>query len=154
MPDITIRPGRLDDAERIASFQVALALETENKTLDPERVLAGVEHGIEDPSKALYFVAERAGEVIAVLGLSSEWSDWRDGWYWWIQSVYTIPQARGRGAYRTLYQDVLAQAEARDDVLGIRLYVEVHNQRARAVYERLGMFEAPYRQYQVSFSAP
>jgi len=154
MPDITIRPARLEDAERIASFQEAMALETENKTLDPERALAGVRHGLEDPHKARYFVAEREGEVVAALGLSFEWSDWRDGWYWWIQSVYTVPEARGQGAYRALYEEVHAQAEAREDVLGIRLYVEVHNQRARAVYERLGMLEAPYRQYQVSFSAP
>ena len=144
----TVRPARTSDARRIAEFQRAMALETEGKELDEDVVLAGVRRALRDPAKARYLVAELGGEVVSCLGLTLEWSDWRNGWFWWIQSVYTAPEERGCGAYRALYEEVLSQARAADDVLGVRLYVATENAAARAVYEKLGMREVGYRPYE------
>ena len=99
-----VRPARPADAERIAAFQVAMARETEDLELAPERVRAGVARALADPGRGRYLVAELGGEVVACLLVTREWSDWRDGWFWWIQSVYTAPAARGRGAYRRLHE--------------------------------------------------
>ncbi|HKX46089.1 MAG TPA: GNAT family N-acetyltransferase, partial [Planctomycetota bacterium] len=125
----------------------AMARETEDKSLDPAVLERGVRRALADPAKGRYLVAEQDGRAVGGLLLTLEWSDWRDGWFWWIQSVYVEPEARGAGAYRALHEHVLAEARRDPDVRGVRLYVEVENTRARAVYERLGMAELAYRVY-------
>lgn len=145
----TVRPGRAADRARIAAFQAALAFDTEGKRLDPERLDAGVAAVLADPARGRYLVAERDGVVVGSLLLTTEWSDWRDGWFLWIQSVFTAPEARRTGVYRALYACVMAEARARPDVCGVRLYVESENVRAQAVYEALGMQRSSYRFYEV-----
>ena len=142
------------DAERLAHWALAMALETEHKRLDPATVLAGVTAGIADPSKTRYFVAMRevplAGreviaEAVGTLMLTTEWSDWRCGHWWWIQSVYVEPVHRRGGAFRALYAHVEALARAAGDVVGLRLYVEAGNALAQRTYAALGMADAGYR---------
>lgn len=147
-----MRPARREDAERIAAFQVAMARETEDLELDPARVGSGVEHALADERRGRYFVAEEGGRVVGSLLVTREWSDWRDGWFWWIQSVYTAPEARGHGAYRALHEAVLAEARQAADVLGVRLYVDLDNRPAQAVYEHLGMAATRYRLYELELA--
>src|SRR5476651_277303 len=140
-----IRPARLSDAETICEFNRLLAQETEGKELDPATLKAGVEAMLLDPRKGLYFVAEREGWVVGQLGITLEWSDWRNGNFWWIQSVYVAPDARRHGVFRTLYQHVLAAAAREPNVIGVRLYVEHDNQIAQATYQKLGMTVTSYQ---------
>lgn len=150
---VRVREAHAADAELLAQWARTMADETEGLQLDAGTVLAGVEQGIADPSKARYFVAVRevplAGdEVIAepvgMLMLTSEWSDWRCGHWWWIQSVYVTPAHRRGGVFRALYAHVHALAAARADVVGLRLYVERGNAAAKAAYASLGMHDADY----------
>lgn len=150
----TIRPARPSDAEAVAAFQVAMAAETEDLPLDPAVVGPGVRRGMEDPERGRYWVAEEQGRVVGSLMVTREWSDWRDGWIWWIQSVYVVPEARGRGHYRALYDEVRRAAREAGEVRAIRLYVETTNRRARDVYERLGMHETGYRLYEAPLEDP
>jgi ribosomal protein S18 acetylase RimI-like enzyme len=83
--------------------------------------------------------------------ITYEWSDWRNGNFWWIQSVYVRPDARGRGVFRRLYQAVEEAARKSGESCGLRLYVEGENERAQRVYEGLGMKSTSYRFYEVDF---
>jgi GNAT superfamily N-acetyltransferase len=151
---LRIREAVAGDAELLAQWALAMAWETEHRRLDAETVLAGVTAGIADASKARYFVAMRevavAGrEVIAepvgTLMLTTEWSDWRCGHWWWIQSVY-VPEAHRRGGvFRALYAHVEQLARVAGDVVGLRLYVEADNAVAQRTYAALGMGVAGYR---------
>jgi len=136
----------------IAAFNLAMARETEDKALDPERLAAGVRAVFEDPARGDYAVAELGGRVVGCLLLTREWSDWRDGTFWWIQSVYVAPEARGRGVFRALWEHVAAQARATPGVCGLRLYVERANERARSVYEAVGMRRSHYEMFEVDFA--
>jgi len=127
-----------------------MALETEGKHLDEETLTAGVEAVLSNDERGFYVVAESAGEVAGGLLVTREWSDWRNAWFWWIQSVYVVPQARGKGLYRELSAFVWAMALEAGDVCGIRLYVEKENRVAQTVYERLGMHETEYLMYEQS----
>lgn len=160
---LRIREATAADAPRLAEWAQAMAWETEHKRLDPDTVLAGVAAGIADPSKARYFVAMRdvlvAGrEVIAepvgTLMLTSEWSDWRCGHWWWIQSVYVPDAHRRAGVFRALYAHVERLARDAGDVVGLRLYVESDNAAAQRTYAALGMREAGYRILESGFDAP
>jgi ribosomal protein S18 acetylase RimI-like enzyme len=97
-----------------------------------------------DPAKGWYTVVEDAGRVVGQCLVTLEWSDWRNGWFWWVQSVYVAPHVRRTGVFRDLYRHLEAAAVARPDVIGIRLYVERDNARAQATYESLGLEEEPY----------
>ncbi len=141
---ITIRPARADDLETIVAFNAAMALETEQLTLDRGTLRAGVVAGLADVTKARYFVAEIEDRVVGQLMLTLEWSDWRNGWLWWIQSVYVTPDARRLGVFRSLYWHVEAAARSAGDVAGIRLYMERDNIRAEATYRALGMERTHY----------
>lgn len=141
---IEFRPARLSDLPEIVSGNLALAAETENLQLDAETVTRGVRALLTDPQKGRYFVAEREGRVIGQIMHTREWSDWRNGDLWWIQSVYVVPDHRGAGVFRRLYATLSEMAEADQGVVGLRLYVEQHNVKARAVYERLGLKAAGY----------
>lgn len=143
MPIVVRRAGP-GDAAVVAEFNRRLAEETEGKALDPAVLRAGVEAGLADENKALYFVAEEGGAVLGQLMLTREWSDWRNGWMWWIQSVYVRADARRRGTFRALYRHVHGAATADPGVIGLRLYVERENGRAQQAYERLGMARTGY----------
>jgi GNAT superfamily N-acetyltransferase len=141
---VAVRRAGPGDAAVIAEFNRRLAEETEGKALDPAVLRAGVEAGLADEAKALYFVAEDGGAVVGQLMLTREWSDWRNGWMWWIQSVYVRPEARRRGVFRALFRHV-HQAALRDpEVIGLRLYVERDNHIAQRTYEQLGMQPTGY----------
>jgi len=144
----TIRKAELRDAAAIAGFNSAMALETEGKALLPERVNPGVLRLLNDPSLGFYVVAEQAGGVVGSLMVTNEWSDWRNGLFWWIQSVYIMPAARRKGVYRALYDFVRDMARADPGICGFRLYVEKDNTAAQRTYSSLGMEPTDYLVYE------
>ena len=150
MTDITIRPARADEAELLATWAEAMAWETEHKRLDPATVRRGVRGVFEQPGRGRYFMAERNGEVAGTLMVTYEWSDWRHGDWWWIQSVYVAPAHRRQGVYAALYAHLKALAQASENVCGLRLYVERGNTPAQRTYTSLGMADAGY----LMFEAP
>ena len=125
-----------------------MALETEAKSLPMETLLPGVEAVLRDPDHGFYLVADSGGEIAGSLLVTFEWSDWRNGRMWWIQSVYVRPAHRRRGVYRALHEAVRERARAAGDVVGVRLYVERENVAAQRTYAALGMSETPYRIYE------
>src|SRR4249919_2744237 len=149
---IHIRPARQADVPLMARWQEAMALETEDKALDAAVLVRGIQRCFDDPNKGRYFIAEHDGRPVGTLMLTWEWSDWRDGWWWWIQSVFVDNEFRRRGVYRALYAHVLALAEADPEVRGIRLYVEHENASARRTYEFLGMKDPGYAMYEALVS--
>ncbi|HEY3246269.1 MAG TPA: GNAT family N-acetyltransferase [Phycisphaerae bacterium] len=150
--DIVIRSATAADLDTIVAFNAAMALETEHKQLDPHVLQRGVGKAIADPDRCAYFVAEIDGRVVGQTMVTYEWSDWRDGWFWWIQSVYVHPDYRRRGVFRALYQHVRAQARARPDVCGLRLYVEGQNHRAQQTYRQMGMAPSGHLVYEDDWS--
>ncbi len=145
---LTIRRATVDDAETLARFNEAMARETEDKPLDPDTVRAGVRGVFDKPEQAFYLVAERDATVVGALMITTEWSDWRNADFWWIQSVYVRPEERRTGVYTALHRDVRQRARDAPDVCGLRLYVEQDNTEAQAAYEELGMTVPPYRMYE------
>jgi len=141
---LTIRRATPADAAVVADFNARLARETEGKDLDPAVLRAGVGAVLADPQKGFYTLAERAGEVVGQVLVTYEWTDWRNGWYWWVQSVYVRPDARRGGVFGRLYRHLEAAALADPTVVGLRLYVEQDNHAAQAVYRRLGLADEPY----------
>ncbi len=146
--DILIRSAAREDAEAIAAFNQDMARETEGIELIPDVILSGTKQLIENTNLGFYLVAESAGEIIGSLMVTTEWSDWRNGQFWWIQSVYVVPAWRRRGLYRRLYEKVKALADTNENVCGYRLYVEKENTTAQAAYDRVGMQETHYRMYE------
>ena len=142
--ELEVRAGRPEDAPAIADFQLRMARETEDLELDPGILAGGVEAIFTDPRKGAYWVAERRGRLVGGLLTPVEWSDWRNGTILWIQSVYVVPEERGRGVYRALYQHLRARVEADPALKGIRLYVDKRNAGAQRVYERLDMTREHY----------
>jgi ribosomal protein S18 acetylase RimI-like enzyme len=139
------------DIDTLASNHRAMALETENKTLDVDATLRGTRAVLEDAGKGFYLIAERDGQMVGQLQITFEWSDWRAGNFWWIQSVYVVPEARRTGVYRALYDRVLIAAREAKDVCGVRLYVDKDNKHAQATYRAMGMQIAHYDIYEVDF---
>ena len=149
---ILVRPANPRDLKVLVEFNSAMALETEGKNLDPDALHAGVAAVLEDGLKGFYLVAECRGNPVGQLLVTSEWSDWRNAYFWWIQSVYVIPEHRRRGVYRALDQQVRAQARLRGNVCGVRLYVDRRNHGAQKVYSSLGMCPSQYDMYEVEIS--
>jgi ribosomal protein S18 acetylase RimI-like enzyme len=147
---MNIRTAMREDARSLVEFNQAMALETEGKRLEPQTLKNGVEAVFADDKKGFYVVAESGNEIVGGLMVTFEWSDWRAGWFWWIQSVYVMPAFRGKGVYRKLYEFVMGKAKERGDVCGFRLYVEKENAAAQAVYEKLQMDESHYLMYEAS----
>jgi GNAT superfamily N-acetyltransferase len=141
---MNIRQANAADTDIVAQFNIALAKESEQLDLEPARVKAGVAALLRDPAKGLYFVAEHAGAVVGQLLITHEWSDWRNGDFWWLQSVYVRPDFRRRGVFQALFDHVLQKATRQGDVCGFRLYVDARNAPARKVYQRLGLNETHY----------
>ena len=141
---IQVRSALPSDCEAIVEFTLQLAAETEDKTLDRERLSRGVAALLNEPAKGRYFVAEIDGTLVGQIMHTREWSDWRNGMLWWLQSVYVAPECRGRGVFRRLFEYVSAQAQADEGVVGLRLYIDQRNSRARQVYRRCGLEPAGY----------
>lgn len=157
--DLTIRTATAEDVDLIAQFNQRMAQETENKTLDSETVKKGVQTLFDEPSRGFYLVAVRpesrpshaerpASDIHGSLMITTEWSDWRNGAFWWIQSVYVRPEVRRKGVYRAMHRAVRRRATTDETVCGLRLYVERGNEIARETYEALGMTETSYRMYE------
>lgn len=128
-----------------------MAEETESVRLDPAIIQAGVNGLLEDRSKGIYFVAEAEGRVVGQLMITYEWSDWRNGNLWWIQSVYVAPAFRRAGVFRALFEHVNSLARRQKDVRALRLYMHAENSHARQSYERLGMRATHYQVFELEF---
>ncbi|HJR72295.1 MAG TPA: GNAT family N-acetyltransferase [Luteimonas sp.] len=159
-PAFRIRTAETSDLDWLAEGAQAMAWETEHKRLDPATLRAGIAAGLADAAKARYFIAmqdlplagaETVGVPVGTLMLTREWSDWRNGDWWWIQSVYVPPEHRRKGVYAALYRYVRAMAEAEPNVIGLRLYVEKENSAAQRTYASLGMADAGYLIYEDEF---
>lgn len=145
---ILVRDARPDDATAIAELNARLALDTERKRLDPSTLARGVAAALRDPDRLRYWVACLDGYVVGQAAVTREWSDWRNGWVWWFQSVYVRPEHRGRGVFRALFQQIRDAARAEPDVIGLRLYVEQDNLHAQATYRALGLTPGGYHVYE------
>ena len=151
MSSSSIAVGRAttEDVAAIAQFNIAMAAETEDLALDPQTVHAGVAAVVSDDRRGFYLVARSDGEAVGSLMITYEWSDWRNGNLWWIQSVYVVPSARKQGIFRLLYDNVISLAKQSGDAAGVRLYVEKDNRGAQEVYRKLGMSETAYRVFEI-----
>lgn len=146
-----VRLAHPDDADWIVDANARLAAETEGRELDRERLRAGVAAVLGDATRGVYWVAELEGRLAGGLLVTREWSDWRSGWFWWIQSVYVHAEARGKGVFRALYDTLLDEAGQRADVCGLRLYVEDENGPAQSTYEAVGMTRTSYQLFETDF---
>lgn len=149
--DIQIRPARMEDVPVIAEFNIAMARETEQRELQPTVIGPGVRTLLQRPELGRYLVAEQAGELVGQLMVTFEWSDWRNGLFWWIQSVYVRPDRRRHGIYRKLYRHLEQEARTTPGVCGIRLYVEEQNERAIMTYRSLGMWPSGHRVFETDW---
>lgn len=150
-PTFTVRKGHENDAPFLADCNVAMARETEHKELDPLTVSAGVRGLLSRPEYGFYLVAERGGEPVGTLLVTFEWTDWRNGVFWWVQSVYVVPHARRTGVFRALLDAVREQARQDEMVRGLRLYAEQDNEIALATYARLGFAQTSYRMLEMEW---
>jgi ribosomal protein S18 acetylase RimI-like enzyme len=146
---VVIRAARARDQAAIVAFNLQLAAESEGKELDPNIVARGVEQALADPDRLRYWIAETQetggrADVVGQAAISREWSDWRNGWIWWLQSVYVHPDQRRHGVFRALYDHIKAAALSAGDVTGVRLYVENDNEPAQRTYEALGLKPGGY----------
>ena len=145
-----IRLATLEDIETITGFQMAMALETEDLVLDRETLRRGVEAAVKDEQKGKIYLAEerKGGKVTGSLMITLEWSDWRNGWVWWIESLYVLPEYRKKGVFREMYAYLKSLVLADTQVKGLRLYVDKRNVKAQKVYEALGMSGEHYTTYE------
>lgn len=152
--NVQVRPAESADESVIVEFNQELARESEGLILPEDSVVPGVQAVLSDPARGRYFLAELDGRVVGQIGLTYEWSDWRNGFFWWIQSVYVLPEARRAGVFRALYHQVESMALEDPGCTGLRLYVETENESAISTYRSLGMSDAPYRMLELDFSEP
>ena len=152
---IVVRAATRADLDHIVDYNFRLARETENKTLERSTLARGVEAVLDDAALGRYFVAQTGGSAPAgQLLITYEWSDWRNGMFWWLQSVYVAPEHRRSGVFSALYAHVLAAAREATNVCGIRLYVERENCRAASTYRALGFRDAGYQVMETELGAP
>ena len=145
---IQVRDATPDDHAAIVEFSLGLALETEGKILEPAVLARGVTTALAEPDRLRFWLAVRDDRVVGQSAITREWSDWRNGWIWWLQSVYVASDARGQGVFRGIYGHIRLAAQSEGDVLGLRLYVEENNARAQATYRALGMEPGGYHVYE------
>ncbi|HET7266588.1 MAG TPA: GNAT family N-acetyltransferase [Oleiagrimonas sp.] len=146
-----VRAASAADVSNLAAWNAAMAVETEDKPLDTATLEAGVRGVFDDAARGFYLIAELDGEAVGGLLVTYEWSDWRNGSFWWIQSVYVAREARRRGVFRALHAAVEQRARAAGAV-GVRLYVELENTRAQQTYASLGMERCHYHMYETVFA--
>ncbi len=136
---IDIRQADITEIDIIADFQVKMALETENFELDRDTVTKGITAVFNDNTKGVYYVATENNNVIGSLLTTFEWSDWRNGYVWWIQSVYVSPENRGKKVFSLMYNYIKKCVTDNSNVKGLRLYVDNTNINAQNVYNAMGM---------------
>lgn len=151
--EVKIRRAKPRDARVIVEFNASMAEETEHRSLDSKTLSRGVKAILADSAKGIYFVAEADDRVVGQLMITYEWSDWRNGNFWWIQSVYVRKEYRQQGVFRSLYEYVELRAKERKGVCGLRLYVERQNGRAQNTYENMGMKRSEYEMFEKEFTA-
>ena len=144
---LTIRKATEADANSIIEFNIEMAMETESKALKRNEIEPGVKSLFAKPEYGFYLVAEDRGKAVASLMITFEWSDWRNGLFWWIQSVYVVPGYRRQGVYRRMYETIKQMGSAESGVCGYRLYVEKENKNAQKTYAALGMDETHYKMF-------
>ncbi len=149
--NMKIRKATGRDAAVVTEFNALIAEETEHRSLDRKILLRGVKGVLSNRQKGIYFVAEVGGTVVGQLLITYEWSDWRNGNFWWIQSVYVRKEFREQGIFRALYSHVETLAKKNKRVCGLRLYVERQNERAQKTYENMGMKRAVYEMFEKDF---
>ncbi len=152
--NIVVRAAESSDLEFIVACNRAMAAETEDTGLDETVLQRGISYLLNHPAEGFYLVAEKRGELAGTLMVTFEWSDWRAGRFWWIQSVYVTPENRRKGVYSALHEAVRTQAQTDHLSCGIRLYVEQDNTPAQQTYLQIGMIETHYRLYEELFSKP
>ena len=152
MTNFSVRPATTEDWQVVVDFNCRLARESENKRLDTAAVRAGVQALLDDPAKGRYFVACFGERIVGQMMHTWEWSDWRNGQIWWLQSVYVDPEFRRQGVFRLLFEHIRREAEADENVVGLRLYVENANQAAHDTYRRMGMNATGYSVMETLFS--
>lgn len=150
--DLTITQGKASDIDTIVRFQADMAMESEGTMLDMDRLTLGVSSAINDEQKGIYLVARANDTPIGSLMLTREWSDWNNQWYWWIQSVYVMPEYRKKGVYKAMYATLKDMAQE-NGVSQIRLYADRTNLNAQQVYRRLGMYESHYLMFEETIGA-
>ena len=143
-----IREATLTDLETIVDFQLKMALETEDLQLDEAVLKKGVAAAITDSGKGRIFVTQDGERIISSLMITLEWSDWRNGWVWWIMSLYVVPEYRRQGVFKRMYSYIKSIVEKDEDVKGLRLYVDKRNLRAQKVYDAVGMCGEHYATYE------
>lgn len=152
---LCVRPARVDDLDILTTFSAAMAWETEQRRLDVTRLRQGTQAVIDRPERGQFYVTELRQEspadtvIVGQLLITYEWSDWRNGNFWWIQSVYVAAAHRQSGVFRTLFAHVQTLAQSSRDACGLRLYVEKHNRRAQSAYSKLGMTKTPYEVFEI-----
>ena len=151
MRGLSIRPAHDKDLDAIVSNNLAMAHETEGKHLDKLVARNGAQAVLADPQKGFYLLAESSGRMLGQLQVTFEWSDWRNGNFWWIQSVFVHPEHRRQGVYSALHKHLIQMAKDRKGVCGIRLYTSKNNLTAQATYMSLGMQQSRYALYEEVF---
>ncbi len=151
---IDVRRAEASDIPFLADCNCRMAWESEERKLDPDTARSGVEGLFQHPEYGFYVLAEDRGKLVGQLMITFEWSDWRNGLFWWIQSVFVLPEARRQGVYRTLHEYVRRIARHTPGVCGLRLYVDRNNSSARATYTRCGMAECRYDLFEELFPSP
>jgi GNAT superfamily N-acetyltransferase len=155
---LNVRHARTEDAATIASFSAAMALETEGRRLDLDRLYDGTIALLESPDRGFFMVAELEQaddrQLLGQLMITYEWSDWRNGAFWWIQSVYVDPVWRRQSVFRRMHETIMATAKTSPNVCGVRLYVDKDNMIAHTTYERLGLIRSAYQVYESDFVLP
>ncbi len=146
-----IRRATADDAETIVEFNRLLAKETENRDLEARFLGPGVQALLSDPQKGIYFVAEENKAIVGQTMITYEWSDWRNGTFWWIQSVYVRKEHRGKGVFQALFEYIKEEARKEGTICGLRLYVDRNNERAMRTYDKLGMHRSEYQMMEIDF---
>jgi GNAT superfamily N-acetyltransferase len=146
--DYSIREAQITDEDALVQFNWNLAKETEDKVLDRAVLQAGVHGILSEPQRGFYVVAEHAGQVVGATMVTKEWSDWRNGDFWWIQSVYVVKEHRRQGIFRRLFESVKQKSQV-EQVCGFRLYVERDNHTAQQTYRELGMHETEYKMFEI-----
>lgn len=151
MANIEIRVASSADAEFLVRGNAEMALETEHLSLDFDRLRDGVHAIFENPSRGVYYVAAVEARRAGMMMVTYEWSDWRNGVFWWIQSVFVEPELRSQGIFKSLYRHVEHLASTTPDVVGLRLYVENNNDRAQSTYQSVGMRRTAYQMFETDF---
>lgn len=148
MSRFLVRKARLEDVGVIAGFNQSMAMETEGKRLDDVVIGPGVKAMLENPQRGFYLIVEVGQLPVACLMVTYEWSDWRNGMFWWIQGVNVIKDFRRQGIYRRMYEHLKQLAITEGGVCGFRLYAENDNQRAHATYRAMGMDQCHYQMFE------